>query len=69
MGAAGIYGLVIFSLIRMVPKKDYATVTGVSGIVASLGLVMGPLFGGAITQHGDWHWVFLLKYERNIVRS
>ncbi|GKZ78253.1 hypothetical protein AnigIFM56816_001809 [Aspergillus niger] len=61
MGAAGIYGLVIFSLIRMVPKKDYATVTGVSGIVASLGLVMGPLFGGAITQHGDWRWVFLLN--------
>ncbi|GKZ67456.1 hypothetical protein AnigIFM50267_001846 [Aspergillus niger] len=66
MDAAGIYGLVIFSLTRMVPKKDYATVTGVSGIVASLGLVMGPLFGGAITQHGDWRWVFLLKYERNI---
>ncbi|KAL3262891.1 hypothetical protein ABHI18_002324 [Aspergillus niger] len=51
MGAAGIYGLVIFSLIRMVPKKDYATVTGVwdCGLV---GIGHGPLVRGC--NHTTW---------------
>lgn len=47
----------------MVSKKHYATVTGLSGVVFSLGLVLGPLFGGAIAEHGNWRWVFLLKCE------
>lgn len=47
----------------MVSKKNYAAVTGLSGVVSSLGLVLGPLFGGAIAEHGDWRWVFLLKCE------
>ncbi|KAI3010430.1 hypothetical protein CBS147346_1643 [Aspergillus niger] len=61
IGGAGVYSLVIFSLIRMVSKKHYAAVTGLSGVVFSLGLVLGPLFGGAIARHGDWRWVFLLN--------
>ncbi|GAQ35253.1 major facilitator superfamily transporter [Aspergillus niger] len=61
IGGAGVYSLVIFSLIRMVSKKHYATVTGLSGVVFSLGLVLGPLFGGAIAEHGNWRWVFLLN--------
>ncbi|GLB04249.1 hypothetical protein AtubIFM57258_009965 [Aspergillus tubingensis] len=67
IGAAGIYSLVIFSLIRMVSKQHYAAVTGLSGVVFSLGLVLGPLFGGAIAEDGDWRWVFLLNVPAGAV--
>ncbi|PYH29136.1 MFS general substrate transporter [Aspergillus neoniger CBS 115656] len=59
--------LVIFSLIRMVSKQHYAAVTGLSGVVFSLGLVLGPLFGGAIAEDGDWRWVFLLNVPAGAV--
>ncbi|GKZ95483.1 hypothetical protein AnigIFM59636_009490 [Aspergillus niger] len=40
--------------------QHYAAVTGLSGVVFSLGLVLGPLFGGAIAEDGNWRWVDFL---------
>ncbi|GLA48868.1 hypothetical protein AnigIFM63604_004452 [Aspergillus niger] len=47
--------------------QHYAAVTGLSGVVFSLGLVLGPLFGGAIAEDGNWRWVFLLNVPAGAV--
>ncbi|KAF9893068.1 hypothetical protein FE257_012479 [Aspergillus nanangensis] len=59
MGGAGIYSLTLFSFIRMVSKEHYSTASSSAGAIFSLGLVLGPLMGGAIAEHGNWRWVFL----------
>ncbi|KAF2869201.1 major facilitator superfamily domain-containing protein [Massariosphaeria phaeospora] len=50
IGAAGVYAL------RMWP-----TYMGLMSGVIALALVVGPLIGGAIAQHGQWRWIFLLN--------
>ncbi|KAJ5133361.1 major facilitator superfamily domain-containing protein [Penicillium atrosanguineum] len=61
IGAAGVYTLACFSFIRIVPPEQYKLTTTIAGGVISLGLVLGPLFGGAISNSGKWRWVFLYK--------
>ncbi|KAJ6108584.1 major facilitator superfamily domain-containing protein [Penicillium sp. IBT 18751x] len=61
IGGAGVYTLACFSFIRIVPPEQYKLTTTIAGGVISLGLVLGPLFGGAISNSGKWRWVFLYK--------
>ncbi|KAK2872009.1 hypothetical protein FQN49_002629 [Arthroderma sp. PD_2] len=59
LGGAGVYTLTLFSFIRIFPYEKYDTVSSIAGGIVSLGLVLGPLFGGAISDDGSWRWVFL----------
>ncbi|GAB1195103.1 hypothetical protein APSETT444_004357 [Aspergillus pseudonomiae] len=42
-----------------VPYRQYDTISSVAGGILSLGLVLGPLIGGAVADKGDWRWAFL----------
>ncbi|UDD55135.1 hypothetical protein AFCA_002778 [Aspergillus flavus] len=42
-----------------VPYRQYDTISSVAGGILSLGLVLGPLIGGAVAEKGSWRWVFL----------
>ena len=35
----------------------------VVAVIAELGPILGPLFGGAITTHIDWRMIFLLMFQ------
>ncbi|GFF73970.1 efflux pump antibiotic resistance protein [Aspergillus udagawae] len=59
LGGGGIYSLALFSFVRIVPYEKYDKISSVAGAILSLGLVLGPLFGGAIANSGSWRWVFL----------
>ncbi|KAE8388906.1 major facilitator superfamily domain-containing protein [Aspergillus alliaceus] len=59
IGAAGVYSLTLFSFVRIVPYRQYDTISSVAGGILSLGLALGPLIGGAVAEKGNWRWVFL----------
>ncbi|GAA90147.1 efflux pump antibiotic resistance protein [Aspergillus luchuensis IFO 4308] len=59
LAGAGVYSLTLFSFLRIVPYEQYDKISSVAGAILSLGLVLGPLFGGAIASGGSWRWVFL----------
>ncbi|KAJ5100127.1 major facilitator superfamily domain-containing protein [Penicillium argentinense] len=59
VGGAGVYTLTLFSLLRIYPYERFDTVSSITGGIISLGLVLGPLFGGAISNSGAWRWIFL----------
>lgn len=61
LGGAGVYSLTLFSFVRIVPYKHFDKVSSLAGGISSLGLVLGPLLGGAIANNGSWRWVFLYK--------
>lgn len=62
LGGAGVYSLTLFSFVRIVPYQHFDKVSSLAGGISSLGLVLGPLLGGAIASNGSWRWVFLYKY-------
>ncbi|KND91015.1 putative MFS-type transporter [Tolypocladium ophioglossoides CBS 100239] len=61
MGASGIYSLSIIMVPLMVPRPKYATYLAIITSVFAVSSVLGPLLGGAITDHTTWRWVFFLN--------
>jgi EmrB/QacA subfamily drug resistance transporter len=61
LGAAIIMPLSLTLLTGAFPPHRRGTVVGVWGGVAGLAVASGPLVGGAVTEHLDWHWIFWLN--------
>lgn len=61
IGGAGNYAICTIIILEMVPSEQYAKFTGLVAIVFVFSLLLGPIFGGLITQNGTWRWIFLLK--------
>lgn len=61
LGGAGNYAICTIIFVEMVPPEQYAKYTGIVAVVFVFSLLLGPLFGGAITQHTTWRWIFLIK--------
>ncbi|OQE28648.1 hypothetical protein PENSTE_c003G06388 [Penicillium steckii] len=67
LGGAGVYSLTLYSFVRIVPYKHFDKVSSLAGGISSLGLVLGPLLGGAIANKGSWRWVFLYNVPVGVV--
>ena len=61
IGAAGSNAVTLAIFFELVPPAKYATNTSVVALAYALSQVLGPLLGGAISDHSTWRWVFLLK--------
>ncbi|KAF2230324.1 MFS general substrate transporter [Viridothelium virens] len=61
VGGAGNYSLCSVIFFELVPEEKYAKYTSSVSVVYSLSLLLGPIFGGAISQSSTWRWVFLLN--------
>lgn len=61
VGGAGVFALSSFGFLRLMHPSRYGIIATMAGIVISLGLVLGPICGGAINNAGGWRWIFLLK--------
>ena len=61
LGGSGIYAIGTLIFFELVPPKKYPDYTALVTASIALSLVLAPLIGGAITQHGQWRWIFLLK--------
>lgn len=62
IGGAGNYSLCSVMFLELVPTEKYAKYTSAISVVYTFSLLLGPIFGGAISQSATWRWVFLLKY-------
>lgn len=67
IGAAGSNAVTLAIFFELVPPAKYATNTSVVALAYALSQVLGPLLGGAISDHSTWRWVFLLNVPAGFV--
>lgn len=57
-GAAAIQPLSLTLVVNAVPERKRSAAIGLWGGVNGLGVALGPLVGGLITENAAWQWIF-----------
>lgn len=61
IGGGGLNSLVMAITGDLVPARRRATYQAVTGMVATLALIAGPLLGGLFSDALSWRWIFYLN--------
>ncbi|KAJ7206304.1 ABC transporter, partial [Mycena pura] len=61
VGAAGIFVAMLQSISQVTRLEDRPRLFGLFGAVFGLSSVIGPLIGGALTDHVTWRWCFFIN--------
>lgn len=61
LGGGGSYSLGTIITTELVPKTQYTAATARLSICVSLGLLLGPIIGGAISANTTWRWIFIIN--------
>jgi EmrB/QacA subfamily drug resistance transporter len=61
VGGGGLMSVTMVVMAQLAPPEERARKGGIGGIVAGLGLVVGPLVGGLLTDHLGWRWIFFVN--------
>lgn len=48
-------------MIRSFPRHEMIKVTNKVVMIAAMGVMLGPFFGGLITHHFSWRWIFWIN--------
>lgn len=55
-GGSGVFTGVFTILSFVAPPAKVPALMGLTGVVFAVGSVIGPVVGGALTQHVTWRW-------------
>ena len=58
LGGAIVMPLTLTLLASVVPAERRGVAFGIWGATGGLGVALGPVIGGAITQYSSWQWIF-----------
>ncbi|KAA8611254.1 MFS multidrug transporter [Pyrenophora tritici-repentis] len=61
LGASGIYTGAMIVLTGAVPREKSPFYTGILFGTSQMGIVLGPLIGGVLTEHVSWRWCFWIN--------
>ncbi len=67
LGGAIVLPLTLTLLASVVPAERRGTAFGVWGATAGLGVALGPVIGGAITEYSSWQWIFWVNVPIGLV--
>ncbi|KAF2971311.1 hypothetical protein GQX73_g2265 [Xylaria multiplex] len=67
LGGGGSYSMGMVLVTEPVPRKDYPKYMSLLSIVTCLGLLLGPIIGGAIAAHTTWRWIFIINVPVAVV--
>jgi EmrB/QacA subfamily drug resistance transporter len=61
LGGGGLVSTAVVIAAGLAPPKQRASFAGLAGTLVAVGLILGPLAGGYITEHWSWRWVFYVN--------
>jgi MFS family permease len=67
LGGAMMIPIARLLMIRSVPRSEIVTVMAQVMTMASLGVMLGPVIGGLITEYLSWPWIFFLNIPIGLI--
>src|SRR6185437_9681896 len=61
IGGGGLMSVTMVVIAQMADAKKRAGQSGMAGLVAGLGMVVGPLVGGLLADSASWRWIFYVN--------
>ncbi|MCT9934422.1 MFS transporter [Planotetraspora sp. A-T 1434] len=61
LGGGGLMSVTLVVYAHLTPTEKRASAGGIGGLMAGLGMVVGPLIGGLFTDHLSWRWIFYVN--------
>lgn len=61
IGGAGLFSMVPIITAEMVEPEKYGAYNGIISSFVALSFLLGPIFGGAISNGTTWRWVFFIN--------
>jgi EmrB/QacA subfamily drug resistance transporter len=67
VGATMFSGIAAAMVLQYLPKNKRGRNLGIVTTIGSLGLALGPLLGGFITEYINFHWIFFINVPIGII--